>query len=522
VSHETSASVGDLTPGARLADYEVQEKIGRGGMAAVYRALDLGLGRLVALKVLAPDLAEDDIFRQRFIRESRAAAGVEHPHIIPVFDAGEADGLLYIAMRYVERGDMRRLLDSEGPLSPARASSITMQVASALDAAHAHGLIHRDVKPGNILLGDTNGSASDYVYLSDFGLSKHSVNTSTLTATGQFFGTLDYVAPEQIQGQPVDGRADQYGLACTVVEMLAGSPPFKRDRTVELMWAQLEAPPPWLSERRPDLPLALDAVIRTALAKSPNDRFATCGEFATALRSACEVKAAPAGHAPGGHAPPGHAPPGHAPPGHAPPGHAPGVYPQASPTFDPAPGPARAWQAPATRKDAIIEGTRRPEAGHSAPATRHRGNRRQRSAWLIAVMALIGVAVVAVVGYTLFVHQPGPGAAGKATPVAHYASPEATVRAYVRDINRKHYYRAWQLLGNTGDTRNFAQFKAGFSGTRRDKLHIVSVNGEVVTIELRAYQTDGSVKAYAGTYKVVDGIIAVARIEPVSPVAGPA
>ena len=184
-------------------------------MAVVYRALDLRLGRLVALKVLAPHLGEDEAFRQRFIRESRAAAGVDHPHIIPVFEAGEAGGVLFIAMRYVSHGDVRSLIDAEGRLSPARTATITSQVASALDAAHAHGLVHRDVKPGNILLGQASGSDADHVYLSDFGLSKHSLTPSTLTSTGQFLGTLDYVSPEQIQGHPVDGRADQYALACT-------------------------------------------------------------------------------------------------------------------------------------------------------------------------------------------------------------------------------------------------------------------------------------------------------------------
>jgi serine/threonine protein kinase len=484
VSHETSSSLGDLAPGARLAGYEVQEKVGSGGMAAVYRALDLGLGRLVALKVLAPDLAGDDIFRQRFIRESRAAARVEHPHIVPVFDAGEADGLLFIAMRYTERGDLRRLLEEEGTLAPVRAASITAQVASALDAAHAYGLVHRDVKPGNILLGDTNGSEADYVYLSDFGLSKHSLNGSTLTATGQFFGTLDYVAPEQIQGQQVDGRADQYALACTVVEMLAGAPPFKRDKTVELMWAQLEAPPPWLSERRPDLPLAVDAVIRTALAKSPRDRFATCGEFAVALRSACEGKPAPTA--------------------------------PASPRLERTPARATPWQAPSTRKDAIFEGTAVPKARHTAPLPSRRGGRHRRSAAVIAVVALIGLAGLAAVGYTLFGHRHAPPVAGRTGRIAHQATPAATVRAYFGAINRRDYFRAWQLRGAPGDTQDFRQFEDGFSGTADDKIHILSVQGDVVTATLVAEQSDGGVKVYRGTYTVDNGVIVDTDVQPVS------
>jgi hypothetical protein len=288
VTQDIHSGPGDLAPGEQLAGYEIQERIGRGGMAVVYRALDLRLGRLVALKVLAPHLGEDEAFRQRFMRESRAAAGVDHPHIIPVFEAGEAGGVLFIAMRYVAGGDVRSLIEAEGRLSPARTARITSQVASALDAAHARGLVHRDVKPANILLGQASGTGTDHVYLSDFGLSKHSLTPSTLTSTGQFLGTLDYVSPEQIQGHPIDGRADQYALACTVVEMLTGAPPFRRDDTMALMWAQIEATPPRLTERRPELPPAVDEVIAAAMSKTPSGRFATCRDFAAALAGACE------------------------------------------------------------------------------------------------------------------------------------------------------------------------------------------------------------------------------------------
>ncbi len=291
MTQDIQSGPGDLAPGEQLAGYEIQQQIGRGGMAVVYRALDLRLGRLVALKVLAPHLGEDEAFRQRFMRESRAAAGVDHPHIIPVFEAGEAGGVLFIAMRYVGRGDVRSLIEAQGSLSPARTSAIVSQVASALDAAHAHGLVHRDVKPANMLLGQASGSDTDHVYLSDFGLSKHSLTPSTLTSTGQFLGTLDYVSPEQIQGQPVDGRADQYALACTVVELLTGAPPFRREDSMALMWAQLEAAPPRLTERRPELPAAVDEVIATAMAKRPAGRFATCRDFAAALATAFEQPA---------------------------------------------------------------------------------------------------------------------------------------------------------------------------------------------------------------------------------------
>jgi hypothetical protein len=288
VTQDFSHLAGTLAAGDQIAGYQIGEQIGTGGMAVVYRALDLRLDRQVALKVLAPRLAEDEAFRQRFIRESRAAAGVDHPHIIPVFEAGETDGVLFIAMRYVSGGDVRSLIQAEGRLSTARASAIAGQAAAALDTAHAHGLVHRDVKPGNILLDSAGGR--DHVYLADFGLSKYAVGANTLTGTGQFMGTLDYVSPEQIQGHRADGRADQYALACTVVEMLCGKPPYTRDESMALLWAQLEAPPPKITEMRADLPAGLNQVISTALAKSPDSRYPTCLDFAAALAQACTAQ----------------------------------------------------------------------------------------------------------------------------------------------------------------------------------------------------------------------------------------
>jgi serine/threonine-protein kinase len=278
--------VAALGGGGQIAGYRVEAEIGHGGMATVYRALDVKLGRRVALKILAPRLAEDDSFRQRFMHESRAAAAVDHPHIVPVFEAGESGGVLFIAMRYVGTGDVRTLLERQGRLPVDRAVAICAQVASALDAAHGRGLVHRDVKPANMLLAESAEGRADHVYLSDFGLSKHSLAPSGLTATGQFMGTLDYVAPEQIEGRVIDGRADQYALACAVVEMLTGQPPFRRNENIALMWAQLSESPPSLRERRPELPDAIDRVISTALAKSPAERYPTCMDFAAALRAA--------------------------------------------------------------------------------------------------------------------------------------------------------------------------------------------------------------------------------------------
>ena len=283
-----------FTVGSVVAGYRLEEQIGRGGMAVVYRARDVQLGRNVALKLLAPVLALDDAFRQRFIRESRAAAAVDHPYIIPIFAAGESDGVLFIAMRYVQGGDVRTLIDTVGSLPAGRAAGIITQVALALDAAHLHGLVHRDIKPANMLLDSVAGSGQrDHVYLADFGLSKRSLSVTGLTSIGQFLGTPAYVAPEQVEGRPVDSRADQYALACASFEMLSGAPPYQRDDDLAVMWAHVSTPPPSLSGQRPELPAAVNAVIARAMAKSPADRFPTCIAFALALRQALGADASP-------------------------------------------------------------------------------------------------------------------------------------------------------------------------------------------------------------------------------------
>ncbi|WP_328924298.1 serine/threonine protein kinase [Streptomyces sp. NBC_00190] len=273
--------------GRRIAGYEVESEIGRGGMAVVYRARDLRLDRTVALKLLAPELARNDTFRQRFAHESRVAAAIEHPNIVPVFEAGETEGLLYIAMRYVAGQDLRAMLDRTGPLPVGTAARIAGQIASALDAAHDHDLVHRDVKPGNILIAEgTDSDHPEYAYLTDFGLTKKSLSLTGFTTVGQFVGTLDYVAPEQISGKPVDGRCDVYSLGCVVYETLAGGPPFERDDDMALLWAHQFDPPPPLTSRRSGLPGAVDEVLAKALAKSPEDRWSTCLEFTGALKRA--------------------------------------------------------------------------------------------------------------------------------------------------------------------------------------------------------------------------------------------
>ncbi|MEU0332569.1 serine/threonine-protein kinase [Streptomyces sp. NPDC006193] len=273
--------------GAEIAGYRVERELGRGGMAVVYRAKDLRLGRTVALKLLAPEYTRNEAFRGRFAQESRVAAAIDHPNIVPVFEAGEADGILYIAMCFVSGLDLRALLDREGPLPVPAALRIAAQLASALDAAHARDLVHRDVKPGNVLVAKgIDSDHPEHVYLTDFGLAKKSLSLTGFTSAGEFVGTLDYVAPERIAGRPVDGRSDLYSLACVVHETLTGAPPFRREDDLELLWAHQYDPPPALSEQRPDVPAAVDEVLRRALAKAPDDRYDTCLEFVTALRAA--------------------------------------------------------------------------------------------------------------------------------------------------------------------------------------------------------------------------------------------
>jgi serine/threonine-protein kinase len=281
-----------LALGAVVAGYQVDGQIGAGGMAVVYRARDVRLGRQVALKVLAPALANDEEFRARFIREWRAATAVEHPHIIPVYAADEADGVLYIAMRLVNGGDLASLVRRTGPLAAEQTTAFMSAVASALDAAHSVGLVHRDIKPGNMLLDSASG-LSDHVYLSDFGLTKSVAGATALTGTGTFMGTPDYVSPEQITDKGVDGRADQYALACVTVALLTGRPPYTRTEQMALLWAHMSDPAPSIVALRPELPRAVDAVIARGMAKSPDDRYPSCGAFAAALRQALGTPTSP-------------------------------------------------------------------------------------------------------------------------------------------------------------------------------------------------------------------------------------
>ena len=269
----------DRRIGTELGGYRIVEPLGSGGTSVVYRAEHVRLGRPAALKLLTPGFGKAD-FRGRFLRESQLAASLDHPSIVPVYDAGEEDGLLYIAMACIEGEDLKTLLAEQGRLDVRRALRILGQIGSALDAAHARGLVHRDVKPANILVAE-----GDRAYLSDFGVVKELAGNGT-TRTGSFIGTIEYCAPEQIEGQDVDGRADVYALACVLYECLTGEPPFHRPSEVAVLNAHLHTPPPKLSRVAPDLPPALEPVISKALSKSPLDRYATCGELIAAARAA--------------------------------------------------------------------------------------------------------------------------------------------------------------------------------------------------------------------------------------------
>ncbi len=284
LSEDFPAHLGGFRPGALLAGYRLEAQVGAGGMAVVFRARDEQLGRLVALKIMMPTLAADVAYRRRFIAESRAAALVDDPHIIPIYEAREADGVLFIAMRFVQGGDLRLVLEREGALAPGRAAEFVSPVASALDAAHGAGLVHRDVKPANILV-DARAGRPDHVYLSDFGVAKGASASVSMTGA-EYLGTPYYSAPEQIEGLAVDGRADQYALACVTYQLLTGTVPFERDHGTAVLLAHLSAPPPSLVARRPDLPVAIDQVMAKAMAKARENRYESCGDFADALREA--------------------------------------------------------------------------------------------------------------------------------------------------------------------------------------------------------------------------------------------
>jgi hypothetical protein len=327
----------DPAIGTVVAGYRIVAPVGRGGMGVVYRAEEVGLGdRPVALKLLPPALAGDPAFRERFLREMRVAAAIDHPNIVPVYRAGEERGRLYIAMRYVDALDLRQVLEAEGRLTAERTVAILGQVARALDAAHARGLVHRDVKPSNILLVPPAGQGeAEHVYLVDFGLARSASDDVSIGGVGGFVGTPRYAAPEQVAGQPVDGRTDGYALGCVLYECITGRPPFPADSNEAVLFAHLEAVPPRITAERRDLPPAIDQVVRRAMAKAKQDRFSSCRELVAAARRAVPsgptARPVPTQVLPP--APPAPTPARPGPPPAVPPGHPAGVA-QVHPAVD--------------------------------------------------------------------------------------------------------------------------------------------------------------------------------------------
>jgi YVTN family beta-propeller protein len=279
----------ELAAGSELAGHRIEAEIGRGGMGVVYRARNIALDRERALKVIAPGLAADAEFRERFQREARLAASIEHPNVVPVHQAGEETGRFYIAMRLVPGTDLRTLIAREGPLEPAQAVTIAGEVAAALDAAHAAGIVHRDVKPANVMV--EAAADGERAYLTDFGISRLAEATASLTSSDRPLGTADYMAPEQIEGGELSPATDVYALGCVLHFALTGEPPYPRDNELAKLYAHTSADPPRPSAVRPELPEAIDAVVARSLAKRPAERYGSAGALAAAAAEALGVSA---------------------------------------------------------------------------------------------------------------------------------------------------------------------------------------------------------------------------------------
>jgi serine/threonine protein kinase len=274
----------ELSAGDRFAGYRIERRLGRGGMGVIYLANEPGLERPVALKLIAPEAAADDVFARRFAEESRIAASIEHPNVVPIYAAGDEDGVAWIAMRFVSGSDLQLRIARSGRLEPGNAVDLVAQVGNGLDAIHAAGLVHRDVKPANVLLSGDPGA--EHAYITDFGVARNVATQSGLTQTGRFVGTLDYVAPEQISGEPIDARVDVYALGCLLFKLLTGEVPFPREGEAARLYAHLHDPPPAPSLYEPAVPMALDDVVIRAMSKSPDDRYPSAGDLGRAAQAA--------------------------------------------------------------------------------------------------------------------------------------------------------------------------------------------------------------------------------------------
>ena len=507
--------------GGRIAGYRIVRLIGRGGMGVVYEAEQLRLRRRVALKVIAPELADDRGFRERFERESQTAASLDHPNIVPVYEADEADGMLFISMRYIDGVDLGNLLARSGPLTPEHAASVAGQIGGALDAAHAVGLIHRDVKPGNILV------QGDWAYLTDFGLTKRASSRSGLTQTGQWVGTIDYVAPEQIAGAALDGRVDVYALGCVLYEMLTANVPYERDSDAAKLYAQLYEPPPTVTAVRYGIPPGFDAVIANAMAKSPELRYQTAGDVGLAASAALrgDVPATAVATGPSQPAPPAAAETLLAPPE--------AQLPPPSP-YAPPPTPATPVLSP--------YGVGPPPSPPPSPPP---PNRRSPMPWIAAVIAcliLIGGGVAAAIIVTSGNKSSSTNAANTTdtTTVTTGTTDTTTdttttgadagtaaldsVNSYWSAINNQDWHDAYSHLvpGTdtdeatwTSDEESQGITSASFTG------QVSNVDSNGVTIDVQSLNTQDSqngCRNWSGTYHVVDQggswLIDVASISP--------
>jgi len=274
----------ELSDGDEFAGYRIERRLGRGGMGVLYLAVEPGLERRVALKLIAPEAAADEVFARRFAEESKIAASIEHPNVVPIYAAGEEEKVPFIAMRYVAGADLARRLAREGRLVPPVAVELIAQIGNGLDAIHAAGLVHRDVKPANVLLSGEGGA--EHAYLTDFGVARNVATESGLTQTGRFVGTLDYVAPEQISGEQIDARADVYALGCLLFKLLTGEVPFPREGDAARLYAHLHDPPPAPSLYVPEISMGLDDVVIRAMSKQPDDRYPSAGDLGRAAQAA--------------------------------------------------------------------------------------------------------------------------------------------------------------------------------------------------------------------------------------------
>jgi predicted Ser/Thr protein kinase len=451
----------ELRSGEWIAGYQIERLAGRGGMGVVYRARQRRPDRVVAIKVISPQFRDDPDFRARFERECNLAAQIEHPNVLPVYEVGEHEDSLFIAMRFVEGEDLSALRRREGRLPMRPAARIVTQVASALDAAHRKGLVHRDIKPGNVLIA--GGSAEGHVYLTDFGLTKQLADSQGMTATGAFVGTADYVAPEQVMGQRVDARTDIYALGCVLYELLAGTVPFERESEVAKIFAHVNDEAPPLRELAPEVPDELVQVVSKAMAKSPDDRFLSAGDFAHAVNAALD------GHLelePGRSVAAGAAAP---------------LAASAPPATATATEPAATVSSPAASTATAAE----PVPTEGAPRAR------RRTGWIVAgaalaVAAVAGIAIAASGGGS----AGGSGAGGAANPASAgvVQGPGRVARDLYVQINHSHEQRIAALFalpatveGQTLTTR--ADIERAFAAMPCGALPLaVAVQGHVVTV----------------------------------------